>query len=72
VDYRWLPGQERRAAAGPIASPGKGALLAVANPATHNYIFFLSGDDDVTYFGVTDADHERNIREHCQKKCQIL
>lgn len=57
---------------GPIASPGKGALLAVANPATHNYIFFLSGDDDVTYFGVTDADHERNIREHCQKKCQIL
>ncbi len=57
---------------GPIASPGKGALLSVANPAKHNYLFFLSGDDNVTYFGVTDADHERNIREHCQKKCQIL
>lgn len=57
---------------GPIASPGKGALLAVANPARHDYIFFLSGDDNVTYYGVTDEDHQRNIREHCQKKCQIL
>ncbi len=57
---------------GPIASPGKGALIAAANPSRHNYLFFLSGDDDVTYFGVTDADHQRNIRDHCHKKCQIL
>lgn len=57
---------------GPIASPGKGALLAAASPTKHEYLFFLSGDDNITYFGITDADHESNIREHCQKKCQIL
>lgn len=57
---------------GPIASPGEGALRAVADPTKSDYLFFLSGDDNITYFGVTDADHERNIRDHCQKKCQIL
>lgn len=57
---------------GPIASPGNEALLAVAQPAKHDYLYFLSGDDDVTYFGRTEADHQRNIDQHCQKKCQIL
>jgi len=57
---------------GPIASPGESALLAVAEPTSSNYLFFLSGDDDKTYFARTEAEHERNIREHCQQKCQIL
>lgn len=57
---------------GPIAAPGKSALLAVANPATNDYLFFLSGDDDKTYFGKTQAEHEQNIANHCKEKCQIL
>lgn len=57
---------------GPIAAPGEEALIAVANPASNDYLYFLSGDDDVTYFGRTEAEHQRNIDEHCQKKCQIL
>lgn len=57
---------------GPIASPGVSALGAVANPAPGDYLFFLSGDDDVTYFARTDAEHTANIRNHCQKKCLIL
>ena len=57
---------------GPIAAPGKTALLAVGNPASNSYRFFLSGDDDKTYFGVTQEEHEQNIVNHCQKKCQIL
>ena len=57
---------------GPIAAPGKNALLAVATPATTNYIYFLSGDDDVTYYGVTLEDHEANIAEHCKVKCLII
>ncbi len=56
---------------GPIASPGLGALLAVAHPGTNDYLFFLSGDDDVTYFGKTDADHQKNIEQHCKVKCLI-
>lgn len=57
---------------GPIATPGEKALLAVASPAQGDYLYFLSGDDDVTYFGRTLADHEANIRNHCQEKCKIL
>ncbi len=57
---------------GPIAVPGLKALLAVATPATTDYIYFLSGDDDVTYFARTLEQHEANIRNHCQEKCQII
>lgn len=56
---------------GPIAVPGVGALKAVANPGVHDYIFFLSGDDDVTYFAKTDAEHQKNIINHCKQKCLI-
>jgi len=57
---------------GPIASPGKKALLAVALPAKGDYLYFLNGDDDVTYFARSFEEHEANIVNHCQKKCQIL
>lgn len=57
---------------GPIATPGKDALIAVAHPAAGDYLFFLSGDDGVTYFAHTDAEHTMNIHQHCQQKCQIL
>jgi len=56
---------------GPIATPGQTALQAVAGPAPGDYLYFLSGDDDVTYYGVTDAEHEANIRDHCQVKCSL-
>lgn len=57
---------------GPIASPGLASLKAVASPAAGDYLFFLSGDDDVTYFARTLEEHEANIRAHCQQKCQII
>lgn len=57
---------------GPISSPGRSALIAAADPAPGDYLYFLSGDDDKLYLGRTLEDHERNIRDHCQKKCQIL
>lgn len=57
---------------GPIAVPGEKALVAVASPAKGDYLYFLSGDDDVTYFSRTFEEHEQNIVTHCQKKCQIL
>ena len=57
---------------GPISAPGLNALLGVANPAAGDYLFFLSGDDDVTYYGRTLAEHEANIAAHCKKKCSIL
>lgn len=63
--YRGLP-------PGPIASPGLSALQAVAAPAAGDYLFFLSGDDNKTYFARTNAEHDQNIVQHCQKKCSIL
>jgi len=57
---------------GPIASPGEAALIAIGSPAETDYVYFLSGDDDITYFARTYEEHQANIRNHCQQKCQIL
>lgn len=57
---------------GPISSPGLTALKAVGSPAPGDYLYFLSGDDDKTYFAHTNEEHEQNIKDHCQKKCQII
>jgi len=57
---------------GPIASPGLTALKAVASPAAGDYMFFLSGDDGITYFARTDAEHQANIKNHCAVKCSTL
>jgi UPF0755 protein len=56
---------------GPIASPGLSSLLAVASPAEGDYVYFLSGDDDKTYFARTNDQHEANIRDHCAVKCSL-
>ena len=56
---------------GPISAPGLSALLAVAEPASGDYLFFLSGDDDLMYFANTEEEHERNRTTHCIVKCSI-
>lgn len=57
---------------GPISVPGLGSLEAVANPAPGDYLFFLSGDDNITYYAHTLSEHEANIKAHCQVKCSTL
>lgn len=54
---------------GPIATPGKTALQAVANPASNGYLFFLAGDDNVMHYAKTDAQHQQNIVKYCRVKC---
>jgi len=56
---------------GPIATPSLSALRAVASPADTDYLFFLSGDDDITYFARTNYEHLQNISNHCKVKCSI-
>lgn len=56
----------------PIATPSLSALRATASPSKHEFLFFLSGDDDKTYYAKTDAGHQENIRKYCAKKCLIL
>ena len=57
---------------GPIAAPGLAALKAVAHPADTDYLYFVSGDDNVTYFSKTFEEHERNVVQHCKVKCQAI
>lgn len=56
---------------GPISNPGLSALLAVAEPSDTAYLYFLTGDDGVMYYGYTEAEHIQNIHEHCQDLCNI-
>lgn len=56
---------------GPISNPGLSALKAVANPAEGDYLYFISGDDDVLYLAHTNEEHEANVQQHCAVKCQL-
>ncbi|MGB2787139.1 MAG: endolytic transglycosylase MltG [Candidatus Saccharimonadaceae bacterium] len=56
---------------GPIASPGLVALKAVAAPADTDYLYFVAGDDGVTYFARTLEEHDANVARHCDKNCQL-
>lgn len=56
---------------GPIASPGLAALKAVAAPADTDYLYFVAGDDGVTYFARTLEEHDTNVARHCDKNCQL-
>jgi len=54
---------------GPIATPGLSALIAVAQPAEGDYLYFLSDSDGKLYFARTLAEHEANIINHCKEAC---
>ena len=60
----------------PISSPGKAALLAVANPAKTNYLYFISGYDSKgklkMYYARTEAEHNYNVENHCGNLCEKL
>ena len=56
---------------GPISNPGLEALLAVANPAEGDYLYFLTGDDGLMYYSYTEDEHTQNAAEHCQNLCQV-
>ncbi|MGB4758612.1 MAG: endolytic transglycosylase MltG [Candidatus Saccharimonadales bacterium] len=53
----------------PIASVEKTAIKAVTNPANTDWLFFVSGDDDVTYYSKTNQEHEALVQQHCKIKC---
>ena len=55
----------------PIATPGKESLLAVAKPSDTDYLFFVAGDDEKTYFAKTLEEHEQNVKRYCHKKCAV-
>jgi UPF0755 protein len=53
----------------PISTVEKTAIKAVTNPANTDWLYFVSGDDDVTYFSKTVEEHEALVQQHCKVKC---
>lgn len=45
------------------------SLVAVADPAPGDYLYFVAGDDGVTHFARTEAEHQSNIDRYCTKLC---
>jgi UPF0755 protein len=54
---------------GPISNVSQSSLMAVANPAPTDYLYFVAGDDGKTYFSHTLEEHQALTREHCKKLC---
>jgi UPF0755 protein len=46
---------------GPIANPSLEAIRAVLNPASHDYLYFVSKNDGTHVFSRTYEDHERAV-----------
>ncbi len=53
----------------PISNITASSLAAVANPATTNYLYFVSGDDCVTRFSSTVQEHDANVQKYLKKGC---
>jgi UPF0755 protein len=54
---------------GPISNVSESSLQAVANPSDTNYLYFVTGDDGVTYYATTLAQHNQQVQQYCQKLC---
>lgn len=55
---------------GPISNVTESSLLAVAKPASTDWLYFVAGDDGNTYFSRTLSEHEALTAEYCKKLCQ--
>lgn len=53
----------------PISNVSQSSLQAVAHPATTDYLYFVSGDDGITHFTHTLAEHEAAAEQYCKKLC---
>lgn len=54
----------------PISNVSAVSLDAVANPAQTDWLFFVAGDDGVTHFSRTAAEHEALVQKYCHVLCQ--
>ena len=53
---------------GPIASPGKEAIVAVLFPAETDYLYFVSKNDGSHHFSKTLSEHNRAVQKYQKKR----
>jgi UPF0755 protein len=53
----------------PISSINDAALQAAAHPAATSWLYFVTGDNGVTYFSTNLKDHEALTAKYCHKLC---
>lgn len=53
----------------PISNVSEASLRAVASPSPTDWLYFVSGDDGITYFSHTLEEHEALAKRHCKKLC---
>lgn len=56
---------------GPIANPGREALMAVINPAETDYIYFVSKNDGSHHFSATLKEHNRAVDRYQKRRRSI-
>lgn len=54
----------------PISNVSDSSLNAVAHPANTDWLYFVAGDDGMTHFARTLAEHEANTAQYCTKVCR--
>lgn len=54
---------------GPVSNVSETSLKAVANPASTDWLYFVSGDDGKTYFSRTLEEHEALTARYCTTLC---
>lgn len=54
----------------PISNVSASSLRAVANPAKTDWLYFVAGDDGITHFSRTLAEHEAATAKYCTKICR--
>ena len=53
---------------GPIANPGRAALLAVLNPGLDDYLYFVSRNDGSHHFSRTLSEHNRAVLRYQKRR----
>ena len=54
---------------GPISNVSESSLYAVAHHANTNWLYFVTGDNGITYFSTNLQQHEAYTQQYCHKLC---